>query len=412
MPSLSTPLSGNLTIHESHPNRQYSAPVRKAVIVLGMHRSGTSALTRVLGLSGAALPSQSPFDSHESNPLGHWEPRRIVETHDRFLADSGVGWDDIFDYPDAIFGSRAAESCRDRLTAIAAREYGRADMFVLKDPRLSRLMPLWRPVLDRLGAVPRVVIAVRNPLEVAASLLRRDGWNEYRALTVWMRYMLAAERDTRDMPRCFVRQDRLLSDWRPLIRSISDRLDLSLAVDDEAVGRKVDDFIRDDLVHHRRSDAELFDRADIPDCIKQVYRQCWSAANGDGINIQAFDAVGQALDDATQSYRQTGSLELLRDRSPNVVNIRGKQSRRDALFALSVAELGRARDQERRARRELELVLNTRSWRFTRPLRAAAYLIKRSARVVADGLFNASTRLKAGVTYGVRRAGRAAPDSA
>jgi hypothetical protein len=354
-----------------------------------MHRSGTSALTRVLGLAGAALPSQSLFDTHASNPLGHWEPRRIVETHDRFLADSGVGWDDIFDYPPAIFQSPVADACRNRLIAIASREYGSADMFVLKDPRLSRLMPLWRPVLDRLGAAPRVVIAVRNPLEVAASLRRRDGWNEYRALTVWMRYMLAAERDTRDLPRCFVRQDRLLSDWRSLIRSISDRLDLSLAVDDEAVGREVDAFIRDDLVHHRRTDAELFDRADIPDCIKQVYRLCWTAANGDAIHVQAFDAIGQALDDAARIYRQTGSLELLRDHSPNVVRIRDRQSQRDALFALSVAELGRARDQERRAKRELEALLKTRSWRFTRPFRAAATLIKLSARVVADGLFNA-----------------------
>jgi hypothetical protein len=276
---------------------------RTAVIVLGMHRSGTSAITRVLGLCGGALPARSALDRHDSNPLGHWEPRLIVEAHERFLARSGVRWDDIFDYPSEIFGSEHADSVRERLTAIARREYGRADLFILKDPRLSRLLPLWRPVLERLDCEPRAVIAVRNPINVAASIRRRDGWDEYRALAVWTRYMLAAERDTRDMPRCFVRHEDLVDDWRSTIGKIAQRIDVPLDVESQAVAREVDAFVRDDLMHHRNADSDLFERSDIADCIKQVYRCCCAAADGEAMDTNVLDAVAEAFEHAAQVHR-------------------------------------------------------------------------------------------------------------
>jgi hypothetical protein len=320
---------------------------------------------------------------HESNPLGHWEPRRIVETHDRFLVESGVSWDQVFEYPSTIFSSELADCYRARLTAMARREYGASRTFILKDPRLSRLLPLWRPALDSLGSTPYAVIAVRNPLECAASLRSRDDWTEHRALVVWMRYMLNAERDTRGMPRCFVGYDRLMNDWRPLVRSISDRLDIPLAVDDETIGREIDGFIREDLAHHRSTDQDLFGRSDIPDCVKLVFRHCRAAANGEAVNTQALDSIRDALNDAEQAYHRNGQMELWRDRPTNLADIHRGQSRRDALFALSIAELGKARDEARRAKRELDTVLKTRSWRITRPFRAASYVIKRCVRGIA-----------------------------
>ncbi len=358
--------------------RDYSSNARKAVIVLGMHRSGTSALTRVLGYCGAALPSCDYLDAHESNPLGHWEPRRIVEAHDRFLADAGLGWDEIFDYSRHLFNSRLAETYRSRLTEIAKREYGDSGLFVLKDPRLSRLMPLWRPVLNALDSAPHAVIAVRNPLEVAASLLRRDGWDEYRALVVWMRYMLSAERDTRDMPRCFVRHEALVCDWRPVVNAIAGQLALPLQVDDARIQRDVDSFVRGDLMHHRRRDADLFERGDIPDCVKQVYRCCRAAAEGEPVNTATFDAIGEALAEAAHFYRAPELRRVWGESGPDIAAARRLKSRRDALAALTMAELGSARYRAERSQRELSRVVNSWSWRCTRPLRGACYLIRRA----------------------------------
>src|ERR1700722_17647523 len=111
------------------------------------------------------------------------------------------------------FDKQAAAHWPRTLTDLTIREFGDAPLFILKDPRISRLMKLWRPVFDTLEVAPRIIIMVRNPLEVADSLERRNHWGEHRALIVWLRYLLAAERDTRDLPRCFVGYSQVMNDW-------------------------------------------------------------------------------------------------------------------------------------------------------------------------------------------------------
>jgi hypothetical protein len=349
---------------------------RTALFVLGMHRSGTSALTRVLGLCGGALPQQGAQELHESNALGHWEPKRIVETHDRFLAEAGTAWDDQAPYPDAMFETERAESCRRRLILLARRAYGDAPLFILKDPRASRLMRLWSPVVTALDSAPRAVIMLRNPLEVAASLQRREGWDEHRALVVWMRYMLSAERDTRAMPRCFIHYDHLMEDWRSAVGKVSEALGIPLAPS----GREIDRFVRQELRHHRRPAAEFFLRGDIADCVKETYR-CLDAAMETGtVDTAALDAISEALDAAELVYRETSASASSARARAVFIERQISPQRRDALFALAMAEVGRLRNCAEQSEQQLQTVLKTRSWRFTRPLRGASYLVRRLIR--------------------------------
>src|ERR1700733_3230389 len=270
---------------------------RQALMVLGMHRSGTSALTRVLGLCGGALPRHN-MDAVDSNALGFWEPQPIVDAHDRFLSAAGTGWEAIADYPPAMFASETAAACRRVLTDLARREYGDAPLFILKDPRVSRLMPLWRPVLDELGVEPRIVIMVRNPLEIAGSMKRRDGWGEHRTLMVWLRYMLAAERDTRDLPRCFAGYGQLMNDWRAVVDTVSDRLGIAFPERSPAVEQEIDGFVRPDLRPHRHQVDALFQRDDIAACEKLAYRCFTDATEAGTVDQAALDGIAHALDEA------------------------------------------------------------------------------------------------------------------
>jgi hypothetical protein len=68
---------------------------RRAILVAGMHRSGTSALTRMVNLLGAALP-EDLLPASRGNELGHWEPAKIVELHDKMLESAHSGWDNVF----------------------------------------------------------------------------------------------------------------------------------------------------------------------------------------------------------------------------------------------------------------------------------------------------------------------------
>jgi hypothetical protein len=346
-----------------------AAPARKALLVLGMHRSGTSALTRVLGLCGAALPRHIAGRDRESNPLGHWEPRRIVDAHDRFLEEAGTAWDAVLGYPAAMFTTDLAKACRQRLTDIARSEYGNEPLFVLKDPRTSRLLPLWRPVLDSLEAAPYAIIMVRNPLEIASSLERRDGWDEYRALVVWLRYLLSAERETRDMPRCFIKYDDLMEDWRATIHSISAQLDIAFPERDPATDCEIDRFVRQDLKHHQRPAAELLHRGDIADCVKRAYRCFRQAAETGFVDYAALNAISEALDGAERVFKRMRSHGVKGALRTVAVGTTAPE-KRDALLALVLAEFGRATDVAERSEKVLREVLASRSWRFTRLFRA------------------------------------------
>lgn len=346
-----------------------AAAARRALLVLGMHRSGTSALTRVLGLSGAALPRHKMVPQKD-NTLGFWEPQPIVDAHDSFLKQAGTGWEAIADYPAAMFASDEAAACRRNLATLVASEYGDAPLFILKDPRISRLMPLWRPMLSDLGIAPRIVIMVRNPLEVSNSLKTRSGWSEHRALLVWLRYMLAAERDTRDLVRCFVGYNQLMRDWRETVDRLSDQLGIPFPERSPAREECIDGFIRPDLRHHRHRANALLQRADIAGCVKQAWRCFSTAAETGTIDHAALDRIAATLNEAetTLEHMTRGSVHAvpMRATAPRPTVPRTN----DTLATLLLAEIEEASDIAAQSQRLLSEMRATWSWRLTKPFRA------------------------------------------
>ena len=65
--------------------------------------------------------------------------------------------------------SAGARELRRQLSLLLREDFGTSPLFVVKDPRISRLLPLWFAVLAELQVAPVAVVAVRNPLEVAAT---------------------------------------------------------------------------------------------------------------------------------------------------------------------------------------------------------------------------------------------------
>ena len=190
---------------------------RRAVVVVGSHRSGTSALARVLSLLGCDLPKHVLPPVAGDNELGYWEPATVVEAHDAFLKDIGSSWDDVAALPDGAFVSAGARELRQQLSLLVHEEYGTSSLFVVKDPRISRLLPVWLAVLAELQIAPAIVLAARNPLEVAASLRARHGFTTTKSLLLWLRHTLESEQHSRGRPRSFVMYDELLRNWQGVV---------------------------------------------------------------------------------------------------------------------------------------------------------------------------------------------------
>jgi hypothetical protein len=226
-----------------------TASERTAYLVLGMHRSGTSAVTQVLALAGASLP-ENVMAGDEHNAKGYFEPWKIALFNDGRLRAGGAAWDDIFAFPYKPLSTKAERTWLNRAEALFDEEYGEVRHPLLKDPRVTVLMPFWRTVLTELEVGARCVIPVRHPLAVAGSLARRNGFAPEKSVLIWSAYMLAAEAYTRDLPRAFVSYDGLLQDWRAEVARIEAAHGAPLPKLTEAAGKAIDRFLTPDLRHN------------------------------------------------------------------------------------------------------------------------------------------------------------------
>jgi hypothetical protein len=201
---------------------------QRALLVLGMHRSGTSALAGLLAQLGARAPKAlMPGDAN--NPQGYWESQAFHDFHERLLRSAGSQWDAWTQVSPEWLHRASAERYGDECRDLLQREFGDAPLFVLKDPRMCRLMPFWLPVLASAGIAATAILVVRNPHEVARSLLRRNALASTSSMLIWLRHMLEAEAETRLIPRTFVRCDDLLDRWPEVAEQIGTDLDINWA---------------------------------------------------------------------------------------------------------------------------------------------------------------------------------------
>lgn len=245
--------------------------LRTAILVLGMHRSGTSALARITNFLGAAMPRHL-IPASKTNPRGHWESAPLVALHDHLLTALDSSWDDWRTPGSRWKESDAAGRFASRLRMAIDEEYGNAPLIVLKDPRICRTLPYWMSILEKSGIRSAPVIIVRNPLEVAESLRARDGMSFEKAMLLWLRHMLDAEFETRHLARNIVTFDALLEDWKLLAAQTAGRLGITWPRQPGDAAHDVREFLDLELHNHRATQAELEAHTEAPNWVKTAYR--------------------------------------------------------------------------------------------------------------------------------------------
>jgi len=276
---------------------------RKALVVLGMHRSGTSALTRVLSLLGGDLPRHLMPPMPGNNDGGFWESRPLADLHDQVLGEAGSSWDDISPLPRQWHLSPRAQGHVARFVRCLDEEFGESAFFVLKDPRICQLVPFWLQIFRQSCVTPYFVLTVRNPLEVAQSLRVRDGFLLSKSLMLWLRHVLEAEFATRGQPRSFVAYDELLRDWRRVAKKIRRELHLRWPRDSFRARREIEYYLSPSARHHVISDDELYRHAGVPEWVKTAYAAVRRMVRRDGVEERArLDTVRRDLATADQAF--------------------------------------------------------------------------------------------------------------
>ena len=332
--------------------------MKPALLVIGPSRSGSSALTAVLGMLGATLPA-TLLEAGPGNERGHFESRPLMALNDEVLRSHGGNYWDPAPIPPGWFGSAEAAGFVERIAATFAAEYGDADLPVLKDPRLCRLAPLTLAALGRLGRRPLAIVPLRHPAEGAGSLSARDGTAAETAELLQVRELLGAEAVTRGLPRALSSYGELLADWRGLTARLAERLGITWPVVAATAAAEVEAFLAPGLRHVAGGAGG-----------GALARRLWAAfeagLGGDEARLRAeCDAVAAVIDEVDRLSAPW--LRSLRDRAAvsaaEATAWREAAEARAALLAAREAELAGVRASA--------------SWRLTAPLRTLGRLLRR-----------------------------------
>ena len=218
------------------------------IIVLGMHRSGTSAVAGLLANMGAYFGApDSVLPPDEVNEPGYWERRDVVAANDRLLAATGAAWD----LPLRFAENRISSASRDVLAPEIRRianELSARSVSIIKDPRLCLTLESWLPFFSK----PVCVLVSRNPLEIGRSLLKRRDCSVQTGIAIWEAYARSSLRIARGLPIVHVSFDALLNDPQKVIAKLFSDLramgapDALKEPDREMIGK----MIRPKLRHH------------------------------------------------------------------------------------------------------------------------------------------------------------------
>lgn len=273
---------------------------RTALVVLGMHRSGTSALAGLLHELGLEMGSSLMSGRADENEKGFWEHEKIVSIHDRLLAHFGSSWSDTGPLPQDWHLRDFSRECQDEICEVLEGDFGSQPLWALKDPRMCRLMPLWMPLFERFDIEPLFLCIVRNPLEVAASLQRRDHMTSDHALLLWLQHNLAAVDSTAGCRRRFLTFTQLLEQGAALLEDMLRGYSLFPdGLSETASGGGT--LLSSELRHHVVSDSAM-DSDAVPEIVNRLYRLLVNAAAGGG---EVDDGEWRSI---RASYRQSTQL--------------------------------------------------------------------------------------------------------
>ncbi len=340
---------------------------RVAILVVGMHRSGTSAVTGTLGKLGVAMPN-TPLGANEYNPTGYWESEPLVQLNDRMLADGGSRWDDWRPFDPAALGAEALNRYKVEIGTRISQEFGSAPLFALKDPRICRLIPIYEEVLGRLGVDHRYLLVHRNPLAVIASHGRRDEITSRFAELMWLRHVVDAEFATRGRLRSIQSYEDILHDWRSAASRMAKEMNINWPCPIEQSERSVDQLLSTEHTHHAFDPSLVAASSDVGCLAKDAYQalRALSLDEGDDRARSTLDEIKNEVD-AASSVLGDAAFHELASREKRLSGLAAnRQHHIDRLTAES-----REKDRTISAlQAELEKMKSSTSWRLTRPVRA------------------------------------------
>lgn len=301
---------------------------KKIIVVLGMHRSGTSALTRALIALGANA-GDNLLPARADNPKGFWEDKDFVLMNERILASLDATFDSLKLLPTGFENTPALSEILLEATLLLRRKLENCQLLALKDPRICRLLPFWQRVFEHLQLRVDYLIAVRNPLSVARSLQHRNGFTERKSHWLWLQHYATAVAATCDTRRLFVDYDALLTQPESQLKRLAEGFNLNY--EPEAVCEYINTFLSQDLRHASFEAHDLNIAPRVPYSIKHAYALLSQCCSNEQTSVtQAFESAWATLEGELEQQRPIFDTLDEFDRRATIAEQLGRELKQEA----------------------------------------------------------------------------------
>jgi len=282
------------------------------LFVVGMHRSGTSTLARMVNLMGCYLGEKEELiPAKPDNPAGFWEREDVFQLNEEIILSAGSVWHAPTDFDMARLDGRQRKKLESRAGEIVARLDPHRP-WIIKDPRLCLTFPVWRAVTED----PVVVMIWRRPLQVAQSLATRNGFALPLGVALWEEYTLQVLRNTLGLRRLLVSHEEIMARPMEVAKRLHFRLsELGVEGIRGAAEADVRNFVRADLFRARGDDEAE------PAYLNQARRRLLEAL-----------ADGSALDPAWSARTSPDAIETLRSHAALFKRLKDATASRDTIF--------------------------------------------------------------------------------
>ncbi len=223
---------------------------KNLIFVIGMHRSGTSALCNTLNDLGVYFGHNFIETQLEINALGFWENKKCAEINEEIFRLLGINWYDICLLEHNWWSEDKFDKIKGEIRQFITSEFDANNLIAIKDPRLCKVLPLWKSALETSDCQLSAIVISRAPEEVALSLLKRDGLPKEYSYLLWSSYVLEAEENVSVLPSQHLTFGELLNDWKIVYRFLVEKLSFQPKKTLDDIEAEVTQHLQKKLKHH------------------------------------------------------------------------------------------------------------------------------------------------------------------
>jgi glycosyltransferase involved in cell wall biosynthesis len=318
--------------------------MNKLIVVLGMHRSGTSAVTRSLTVMGIDLGDKMMPPMEGNNPKGFWEDIDINALNIEMMHALSSDWHYL-----TLIDAVDVETLRSkgfflRAVDLIRKKIDHAPSFGFKDPRVAKLLPFWKEVINYCQFDVSYILAIRHPRSVVKSLAKRDSIEESKGYFLWLGHVIASLAGSSGKNRVLVDYDVLMQSPDHELERIAKNL--GLEINDAELQSYKKEFLDHSLRHtiYQPNDLMLDDAC--PPLVYEIYTKLLEIATDqsqiDTPDFQErieqwaaeFVRLKSALQLADRLYRQREvAVQSLAECDNQIANLKQAVTERDGQIA-------------------------------------------------------------------------------